>query len=151
MHSHSHRQRLDHLLYYLSIMLGPMVALCRNVYRLVALDTTQPHILPLAWCGRGKRRGNKKNLVRNHPRSRGIGSTQLPETGLLSLGKPCLKLLSFYPWPGIARLLHRWRLNALWDPNPSRQAVNPLASVTQWRCLLCCFRFRFSTLFTLKL
>jgi hypothetical protein len=40
MHSHSHRQRLDQLLYYLSIFLGPMVAPCRNVYRFVALDTT---------------------------------------------------------------------------------------------------------------
>ena len=40
MHSHSHWQRLDHLFYYLSILLGPMVALWRNVYRFVALDTT---------------------------------------------------------------------------------------------------------------
>ena len=76
----------------------------------VALDTAEPLIFaPGWWKGKEARKQNKKTLY-DHPRSRGIGSTQLPETGLLSLGKPCLKLLSYYPWPGIAKLLRHWRL-----------------------------------------
>jgi hypothetical protein len=81
--------------YYLSILLGPMVALCRNVYRASPWIQRSPTFCP--WPVVEGERGAETKKKPCHPRSRGIGSTQLPETGLLSLGKPCLKLLSFYP------------------------------------------------------
>jgi hypothetical protein len=78
------------------------------------------------WWKRESERGTKKNLVRyDHPRSRGIGSTQPPETGLLSFGKPCLKLLSFYPWPGIARLLRHLASNRPLGSSPSCKLYAP--------------------------
>jgi hypothetical protein len=56
MHSHSHCQRLGHLLYYLSILFGPLVALCRNVYRFRRLGyNVAPHFAP-GWKRKGARK-----------------------------------------------------------------------------------------------
>jgi hypothetical protein len=96
MHSHSHRQSLDHLLYYLSISAWAHgCSLSERVSVSSPWIQRSPTFTP---GGRGKERGNKKkNLVRyDHPRSRGIDSTQLPETGLLSLGiSPVLSFFRF--------------------------------------------------------
>jgi hypothetical protein len=84
MHSHSHSQRLDHLLYYLSIFAWTLG--CSRSERVsVSSPWIQRSPTFCPWVEEERSAETKKNLVRyDHPRSRGIGSTQLPETSLLS-------------------------------------------------------------------
>jgi hypothetical protein len=153
MHSHSHGQRLDHLLYYLSILLGPMVALWRNVYLFRRLGyNAAPHFAP-GWKREGARKQKKPCTVRSSTIERYWLHSASRNRPPLLRNQPCLKLLSFYPWPGIARLLRRWRLNVLLGPNPSRKLYAPSPPSHSGVPWLCYFRFRFfqSTLHILKL
>ena len=83
-----------------------------------------PHLAP---GGRGKASAEQKKTLYGtiiHDREV-LAPLSLPKRASSPLEKPCLKLLSFYPWPGIARLLRRWRLNVLLGPRRAASCTPP--------------------------